>query len=198
MMSVENSQVGERNLMGISEHVSAEMLSDLIGGELSPGLALAVCAHLDLCRTCCDVARAAGLPEKAKPEPEPVLATPQPGALSRTPSLRSLTLGRKQRIGKGLAHSPVLGVSGLGESVHLVEISPGAPLDLPVSGEWLLILNGSLQTRRATYGCGDFLGRSGGLLDGALAGGSGCDCLVVGDEELYGHHFFEGLLGRRH
>ena len=183
----------------VFEHPSAALLSDYDRGGLPPGAALAVEAHLDLCRQCrLALGRMAGrrwtaatsrnvsdgalAAARGRPE-APSTAGPLPHALRR------IAVGRWRPAGRGVMSAPLRGVSGLGESVHLLRIAPGAPFALPDAAELLLVATGGARVGLGHYAGGDFLDLAAPHAPHATADArTGCLCLVVGGDELYRPH----------
>jgi putative transcriptional regulator len=94
--------------------------------------------------------------------------------------------GRWRRVALGIRRAPLRGVSGLGESVHLLDAASDAPLRLPAATRLLLVLRGAVRTAASAYLPGDFIETAGARLKEARAhAASGCLCLVVGDDDLY-------------
>jgi anti-sigma factor ChrR (cupin superfamily) len=182
--------------MGVSAHLSAELLSSYRLGTIAPGAALAVEAHIGLCEACrCE----AGLTEHPGPNPAAVappddgpvyvgaLDDPPAGAAGST-ALARVATGPWRRVARGVRRSRLGGVSGLGESVHLLTAEPGAPLKLPPAAHLLVVLRGAVRAGASVHSRGDFVDRAGVRLNGASAhGASDCLCLVVGDDDLYGY-----------
>ena len=183
----------------VFEHPSAALLSGYDRGGLAPGAALAVVAHLDLCRQCRLTLRwMAGRRSTAAPSPNvpdgglaaalgrhaaPSAAGPLPRALRR------IAVGRWHGAGRGVMSAPLRGVSGLGESVHLLRVAPGASFALPDAAELLLVATGAVRVGLSRYAGGDFLDLADARASHATADArTGCLCLVVGDDDLYRTH----------
>jgi anti-sigma factor ChrR (cupin superfamily) len=179
--------------MGLSEHPSTEVLSAYLRGATSPGVALAVEAHTELCETCRSEAGAA---YPSLPDVEAVLPKAREGVdvMDDLPARRqrSAALGRVRpgpwrRIARGVRRSPLRSACGLGEAVFLLNASAGAPLELPAAAHLVVVLRGAVRGADRVYARGDFIESAGIRLQGA--GGdevTGCLCLVVGDDDLYG------------
>ena len=183
--------------MVVSHHPSAEMRSDYRIGNLAPGAALTVAAHLALCRECAlvvgDRPRATGLAHRpmqaAGGGPRSPAADFSPERLPRV--LRDIPLGKWRRVGPGVRASRLQGVSGIAESVHFLRASAGARLRLPRTG-LLLVLSGAIATPARQFGLGAFLELADLPSRKARADPvAGCLCLIVGEGDLY-----RGLLGR--
>lgn len=180
--------------MEISEHLSAELLSSYLLGTIAPGAALAVEAHIGLCEQCryeAGLTEHPGASPGAAPELDKVhggVGAPDdlsgggvgPAALGR------VTTGGWRRIARGVRSSRLGGVSGLGESVHLLAAEVGAPLSLPAAAHFLVVLEGAVRAGDRVHSQGDFIDTAGVRLKEASADGpSACLCLVVGDDDLY-------------
>jgi len=190
---------GEEGSSMVFEHPSAALLSDYDRGGLAPGAALAVVAHLDLCRQCrLTLGRMAGRRSTAVTSrniPDGGLAAARgrheaPSAAGPLPrTLRRMAIGRWRATGRGVMSAPLRGVSGLGESVHLLRVAPGAPFALPNAAELLLVATGAVRVGLNRYAGGDFLDLAATRASHATADArTGCLCLVVGDDELYRPH----------
>lgn len=183
----------------VFEHPSAALLSDYGRGGLAPGAALAVVAHLDLCRQCrLTLGEMAGRRSTAVTSPNvpdgglaaargrheaPSAAGPLPRALRR------IVVGRWRGAGRDVMSAPLRGVSGLGESVHLLRAAAGASFVLPDAAELLLVARGAVRVGLSRYAGGDFLDLSDARASRAMADArTGCLCLVVGGDELYRPH----------
>jgi anti-sigma factor ChrR (cupin superfamily) len=180
--------------METSTHLPTELLSSYRLGTIAPGAALAVEAHMRLCEHC----RAeAGLTEHPGPSPASVALVEETqgyvGALDDAPgaglglaALGRVTTGAWRRVARGVRRSQLGGVSGLGESVHLLTVEPGARLNLPAAADLLVVLRGAVRTGASVHSRGDFIDTAGARLKEASAhGASDCLCLVVGDDDLY-------------
>jgi anti-sigma factor ChrR (cupin superfamily) len=185
--------------MGVWQHPSAELRSNYAIGNLAPGAALAVAAHLELCESC---RSASGRTERVqrlrrtagRASAQEAAAEPKALAAELPPSLEKLPVGRWRRIRSGVRAAPLKGAAGLGESVHLLKIAPTARAPLPTAAEFVLVLDGVLHQDAMTYKVGDFL-ELGALRGGKPQAGAriGCLCLVVGDETLYRRPFLDWI-----
>lgn len=186
--------------MGVGQHPSKELRSAYRIGDVSPGLGLALAAHLDFCRQC-----RLGLEPAGWPYPSLLAQAadgPGPSAIATSdhellpPALRDHEVGRWDRSARGIRTAPVRNVSGLGESVHLVKMASAAALNVPAAADFLLVLHGSFGSDGASYGPGDFLDlrpRRAKTLT-CLAGPDGL-LLMIGDDHLY-PPFLGGWLSR--
>jgi anti-sigma factor ChrR (cupin superfamily) len=184
-------ETGAHGEMAISQHLSAELLSSYLLGVTAPGVALAVEAHIGLCEQCrCE----AGLEQQPSPTQDALggKARAHASILNDLPAARlgSAALGRVatgpwRRVARGVKHSRLRGVGGLGESVHLLSADPGAPLRLPAAAQLLVVLRGAVGAGDALHPRGDFIDTAGVRLKEANSGGVGCLCLIVGDDDLY-------------
>jgi anti-sigma factor ChrR (cupin superfamily) len=183
--------------MVLSHHPSAEMRSDYRIGNLAPGAALTVAAHLALCRECAlvigDRPREIGfahpsLQATGRRRRSPAV-DPPPERLPRV--LRDIPLGKWRWVGPGVRVNRLQGVSGIAESVHLLRVSAGARFHLPAA-HVLLVLSGAIATLTRQFGPGAFLELA-DLPSRKVRADTvaGCLCLVVGEDDLY-----RGLLGR--
>ncbi|KRA67224.1 hypothetical protein ASD89_03175 [Caulobacter sp. Root656] len=183
----------------VFEHPSAALLSGYDRGELAPGAALAVVVHLDLCRQCRLTLRwmagrrstattsmnvpDGGLAAARGRHAAPLAAGPLPRVLRR------IAVGRWRGAGRGVMSAPLRGVSGLGESVHLLRVAPGVSFALPDAAELLLVAIGAVRVGLSRYVGGDFLDLADARASHATADArTGCLCLVVGGDELYRSH----------
>ena len=186
--------------MGVGQHPSKELRSAYRIGDIAPGLGLALAAHLDFCRQCRVGLVPTGWPVLTSSLQ--VAANPEPSAISRSnhellpPALRDHEVGRWGRIARGIRTAPVLNVSGLGESVHLVKVASAAALNVPSAADFLLVLRGSFGSDGASFAPGDFLDlsplRAKTLTCLAEPGGL---LLMIGDDQLYAP-FLGGWLSR--
>jgi anti-sigma factor ChrR (cupin superfamily) len=190
----EQIAVPDRSSIGISRHLSPELLSSYRLGVIAPGAALAVEAHIGLCEQC---RREAGLTEHPGPNAGSVAppgvaldcvgAVDDPSAAGvGAPALGRAATGPLRRVGRGVRHSQLGGVSGLGESVHLLTAEPGAPLNLPSAAHLLVVLGGAVQAGASIHSRGDFIDTASvRLKEASVHGASDCLCLVVGDDSLF-------------
>lgn len=188
--------------MGVWQHPSAELRTNYAIGNLAPGAALAVAAHLDLCESC---RAASGRSERVQRlrrtagRSSPAGATPESNTLAGLPpSIEKLPIGRWRRTRSGVRTAPLNAAAGLGESVHLLKVAPTAWAPLPAAAELALVLDGVLHHGAMTYTAGDFLELE-TLREGKAQAGAriGCLCLVVGDETLYRRPFLDWVLRLR-
>ncbi len=183
----------------VFEHPSAVLLSDYSRGALAPGAALAVAAHLDLCRLCrlalgrmesrlVTTATSRNVPDGGLADaPGRHEAPSAAGPLPR--ALRRVAIGRWRPAGQGVTSAPLRAVSGLGETVHLLRAAPGAPFALPDTAEFLLVATGAVRVGLTRYASGDFLDLAATRAQHATADAlTGCLCLVVGADELDQSH----------
>lgn len=187
----------------VFEHLSAALLSDYDRGGLAPGAALAVVAHLDLCRQCrLTLGGMSGRRSTAVTSPNvpdgglaaargrreaPSAAGPLPRALRR------IAVGPWRGADREVLSAPLRGVSGLGESAHLLRVAPGASFALPDAADLLLVARGAVRVGLGRYASGDFLDVSDARASRATADArTGCLCLLVGDDELYRPHPLSG------
>jgi len=181
--------------MGLSEHPSTEVLSTYVRGATSPGVALAVETHMELCETCrSDAGPAYSSPSDVEAGARPSKATRQVDVMDDLPAgrQRSAALGRVRpgpwrRVARGVRRSPLRSACGLGESVFLLTASAGAALGLPAAAHLVVVLRGAVRRADGVYARGDFIEAAGVRLQGARGDEvAGCLCLVVGDDDLYG------------
>jgi anti-sigma factor ChrR (cupin superfamily) len=194
--------------MGASQHPSTELRSNYAIGNLAPGAALAIAAHIDLCRACrLALARmdthantdfdittpARRSPRPAAPIPSAARPPLDAGAEPSLPaSLKGVAVGAWRRSGPGVRTGPLEGAAGLGESVHMLIARRGAFLPSGRPG-FLLVLGGLLHAGATTYQAGDFLELTGPDDPRFRAGATGCRCLVVGDDALYRRPLWDWL-----
>lgn len=124
--------------MSPHHHPRAEALANFLVGNCSPGEALLIAEHVELCARCAGRIRALG-------------------AVSG--SAGAVSYGEPRELAPGIELTPVLGASGLGEAVFRLQLEPGRELpprdDLHVAE--ILLLEGGLVVDNARYGPGDFL-----------------------------------------
>lgn len=142
--------------MSIRHHPSPQLRADFVAADLSPGAALAVSLHLEVCSACAvQVQALTGMPVEAGSLPPPL-----EGAAPRTPELlRGRPLGPWRWIAPGLKGAELKGVNGLGEAVWLLNASRGAglPKAAGLSLGLLVVLEGTLKVGGDELGPGDLM-----------------------------------------
>lgn len=121
-----------------AHHPSAQALANFLIGDCSPGAALLVARHVEMCAQCAARIQAMGAVGGAAGE-----VGYEPGQMLRP----------------GVEISRVHGATGIGEAVLLVRAAPGEPLpfDEPLLAAEILVLEGGFSADGQTYGVGDFL-----------------------------------------
>lgn len=146
--------------MGPTHHPSAQALANFLIGDCSPGAALLLTRHVELCPRCASRVQALG-------------------AAGVAPS--DLGNGETQALAPGLELTAINGASGLGEAVYQIKAAPetALPLELPQPIAELLVVEGALVADERTYRKGDFLALDEAPKKRLLSGPSGCTCLVT-------------------
>lgn len=151
--------------MTISAHPSPALRQDYARGQVSPGVALALEAHLALCPVCALATDSLGrarrrAPAAAQPRGEAHPEPSHPAAEDElSASLEARRSGRWRRLSPRLKLAPLGGVSGLGEAVRLLNAAPGASLAPLASAdvEVVVALEGAARSGQIQYGPGDLL-----------------------------------------
>lgn len=177
---------GRRKPLAIDHHPSAQLLSDHLIANVSPGVAFAVAAHLELCPACrLTVAAAEGSPpgadrtRHAPPSPEPLpLQQAWPAAL------RHACGEHWSPMRKGVEGMLAPHVSGLGECVYLLRAAPGADVGAASvrSAFILLVTAGGLELDGRRLGAGDLVQLQAAPAFLVADGAAGASVLVVADE----------------
>ncbi|CAN7387920.1 hypothetical protein LJR219_002365 [Phenylobacterium sp. LjRoot219] len=146
--------------MAPTHHPSAQSLANFLIGDCSPGAALLLTRHVDLCPRCASRVQALGAAGVAPSE---------------------LANGETQRLQPGLEVTTISGASGLGEAVYLIKAAPelALPLELPLPLAELLVLEGALVVDGKAYRKGDFLSLDDTPRKELISGASGCNCLAT-------------------
>jgi hypothetical protein len=137
--------------MGIRHHPTAQLISDYVTANISPGVALAVAMHLESCTICALAASTASRP--AGPERIGRADPPSESALS------AVAMGPWIGLRKGVLGAVTSAVSGLGEAVYLLKAEPGADIGTAsVRHAFLiLVLKGRVKADGRTVSAGDLL-----------------------------------------
>jgi anti-sigma factor ChrR (cupin superfamily) len=146
--------------MAPTHHPSAQALANFLIGDCSPGAALLLTRHVELCPRCASRVQALGAAGVAPSE---------------------LTNGETQLLQPGVEITAINGASGLGEAVYTIKIAPEQALlqDLPLPLAELLVLEGALVVDGKSYRKGDFLALDQTPKKELVGGASGCTCLVT-------------------
>jgi hypothetical protein len=124
--------------MAPTHHPSGQALANFLIGDCSPGAGLLISRHVSLCVRCASRVQAMG---------------------SVGVDTGVITCGEPETPTPGLEITLVQGASGLGEAVFHVRAAPGQtlPLDEPLPGVELLVMEGAAMADGVTYFPGDFL-----------------------------------------
>ncbi|WP_374471752.1 hypothetical protein [Phenylobacterium sp.] len=148
--------------MRIAHHPSGQVISDYLIANLSPGVSLAVAAHLDMCPVCAMAAAAVeGGQQQRQDRSAMSFRAQQPQAelaAAHKPSSQVCIDGWTQ-MRKGVEGALAQRVSGLGECVYLLRAAPGADIGVASvrSAFVLLVTAGALRLDGADLGAGDFV-----------------------------------------
>jgi anti-sigma factor ChrR (cupin superfamily) len=148
--------------MSIRHHPSPQLRADYVAADLAPGAALAVGAHLELCSACAiQVQALTGLPISAASPPDaPGGSERWAQELVKAPEiLRGKPLGPWRWISRGVRGAELHGVSGLGEALWLLHLSPDGRLGAAAvrSLGLLVVLEGALLMGEVLLGPGDLV-----------------------------------------
>src|SRR5438067_5319131 len=112
-------------LMVPKHHPGAQVLADFLMGDCSPGTALLVSRHVELCPQCRGDLQQMGAAEVAANRPD---------------------RGEWSAVFEGVDVAPLKGVSGLGEAVYEIraKVSARFPLDGPIRVAEMLVVAGAL------------------------------------------------------
>ena len=123
--------------MAIRHHPSAEALAEYLIGDCSPGTALLVERHTQVCSVC--AARLTAFGGAVRPS----------GPLSA---------GQWRAVGDGVTAAPVHDAGGLGEKVYLLRLSRAAAVPIAhLEIAEILVLEGELAAAEATFFTGDYV-----------------------------------------
>ena len=151
--------------MSPSHHPSTKLLADYVVGDCSPGAALLIASHVQICPSCRD--RVAGL--------------------VCTVEANEANIGRWSVLRPGLAIARLARAGGLGEAVYRLRLAPGQSMSFVEElgiGE-LLVLDGGFAAAGGIYAGGDFLALDEGPIgDATIDPKSGCTCLITTDDRL--------------
>lgn len=127
-----------RQLMLPKHHPSAQTLADFLTGDCSPGTALLIARHIELCPQCRSRVQQMGAAGAATYEP---------------------SQGAWQAHSPGVELAPLDAVSGLGEAVYAIRAEAGAQVqvDAPLHIAEILILLGGFEQGGKAYRGGDFV-----------------------------------------
>lgn len=190
--------------MPVRHHPAAQVRADYVAANLAPGAALAVRTHLDFCSVCAiavqamdgfsgaesmgaEVARPSGSQRETSRDRRISESLPHP--------LRATPRGPWRRLSAKAVAAQLEGVSGLGETAWLVEVSRGGRLPGEPHGQlWGgVLLMGSLRAGEAMFSAGDFLDLQGAPVE--LRAEADALLLLVGDDS-WAQPRWQSLLAR--
>jgi anti-sigma factor ChrR (cupin superfamily) len=168
--------------MCLSHHPSARLRAEYRIGDVAPGTALAVAAHVTACESCARLVRE----PTARPETLWRLGAEgrKPLTARLPPLLRNIPRSRWRNVSPDVSVCSLRGVSGLGEAVCLLRAAPGANIVLPSHVDVILGLAGRASGCFGVFEAADLIeicDQAQGLADPA----EGLLALVIGDDELY-------------
>jgi hypothetical protein len=157
-------------LMSPKHHPGAQALADVLIGDCSPGTALLVARHTEVCAEC------RGRVRQMDPRGKVGCADPVRGAW--------------RQLAAGVEVAPLGGVAGLGEAVYDIRAQAAADVQVEAPFEFLelLVLEGSFERDGKLYAAGDFLCFAGRSADAALTADP-----VIGFSGLLIVHAEDGL-----
>jgi anti-sigma factor ChrR (cupin superfamily) len=174
--------------MGIAHHPTARLSAEYRAGDIAPGAALAVTAHISACPRCAALLQEPPMAPGAAWTPSSIPPSPVSAALP--PLLRGAARGRWRRVSPGVSVAELRAVSGLGEAAYLLRATAPTQIVLPPEADILLVLAGGAQAPSGSLSPGDLVETSGAIQIDVVATG-GLLALLVGDDGLY-----RGFLGR--
>jgi anti-sigma factor ChrR (cupin superfamily) len=121
-----------------NHHPNAQSLANFLIGDCSPGVALLIARHLELCTRCAARIQAMGAVGGAAGE---------------------VSYGPARVLREGIELAPLEGVAGLGEAVLRIRADGGRrlPLGAPHRPAEILVLEGGFTADGESYVAGDFL-----------------------------------------
>lgn len=147
--------------MRIEHHPSAQLISDYVIANISPGMGLAVAAHLELCPVCGMSAAAAsgGIWRAEAVGGRTFEPGPDGGRVGAPETVCQLEPLVWRTMRKGVEGALAPDVSGLGECVFLLRAAPGAQIGAASVRSALLILvtAGGVDIDGRRLAAGDFL-----------------------------------------
>lgn len=172
--------------MRIEHHPSAQLISDYVIANISPGMGLAVAGHLELCPVCGMSAAAAsgGIWRAEVVGGRSFEATADGGRIAPPETVRQLEPLDWRTMRKGVEGALAPDVSGLGECVFLLRAEPGAEIGAASVRSAILILvtAGGVDIDGRRLGAGDFLELDGTPLALAADVVAGTTLLVVSED----------------
>lgn len=172
--------------LGLRHHPSAQLIADVLIANASPGVTLAVAAHIDVCAMCGMAAAAAG-GDMGRPGLGSV-TTFQPeaevGMGSRPEPLAGLQVGPWVTIRQGVEGALAPHASGLGECVYLLRAAPNAELGAASLGSAFvfLVTAGGVDIDGRRLSAGDFVEISAPPASVSADSMAGASLLIVADE----------------
>jgi anti-sigma factor ChrR (cupin superfamily) len=166
------------------------MCAEYRAGDISPGAALAVAAHVSACPACALLVQEPLTATTAAWAPEADGRKPLDATLP--PLLRKVPRGRWRRTSLGVTVVSLTGVSGLGEAVFLLRAAPGADILLPAQADLVLGVAGAARGASGGLSTGDLI-EIDRPLQARADPDAGLLALVVGDDGLY-RELFDRLL----
>lgn len=169
---------GRKFRTSVKHHPSSQLLADCAMADVSPGVALAVSAHVALCPRCRMTAPAGGEDGGSGAEPLEVFVEAGGEAL---PALR-LEPWTPQTSGVATALAPH--ANGLGECVYLLRATPGADIAPATlrTAFLLLVLAGAVLLEGRRLGAGDLVELDAETSSASADPVNGATLLVVADE----------------
>ena len=168
--------------MGLSHHPSARLRAEFCIGDVAPGTALAIAAHVTACESC------AGLVRESPAGPETLWRPDAEGCSTLTsrlpPLLRDIARTRWRKVSDDVSICSLRGVNGLGEAVCLLRAAPGANIILPCHVGIILGLSGRASAPCGVLDPGDLI-EIDSPIQGLADPSNGLLALVIGDDELY-------------
>ncbi|HVI31075.1 hypothetical protein [Phenylobacterium sp.] len=174
---------GKPKPLAIDHHPSAQLLSDYLIANLSPGVALAVGAHLDLCAAC-RLAGAALAGSAAHPDTGASWSEADTHAAPWPTAVRHACAESWSPMRKGVEGSHATHVSGLGEFVYLLRALPGADIGAASlsSAFVVLVTAGALDLDGRRFRAGDLVELAAPPASAVADRAAGASLLVVADE----------------
>lgn len=176
--------------MPADRHPSQELRAAFRAGDTSPGMALALTVHAEICAICrADLQRFAPAVRGGRIAGGRARSGASSAAAAAVAGIESQAIGELRQspwrwLSPGVRAAELHGASGLGEAIHLMKLSPGRAI--PAKGlsavGHLVILAGALRDNGVRYGPGDYLDVEGKPLGRPAAERpEGCLCLLVTD-----------------
>lgn len=167
----------------LDHHPSSQLLAEWALVNVSPGVAMAVDAHVGRCARC---RLQAASSSNRSGDLQPAVhrqSPPDLGADDRVP-LPNLRVEDWAQLAEGLEMAVAAQANGLGECVFLLRAVPNAKVSRPAlaSSFVLLVLDGAVYVDGRRLGAGDFLELQGAPAVACADSVAGATLLVVADE----------------